>query len=165
MNFTAQTCIHQARAEYTLPCLEHNIHKWNTGCWGQIRSNAELSPPEEIIFSGSTHRPTRHVFHIATIQTGSHKYSRESRLVLYSAYFRVNCRKPDGRRVLCLIKCKVQVMWRWNKETHPLELVDVLLHRQSVQSTGDAQESSQETRSKTQLRRHGEKRLWWHRRK
>lgn len=34
----------------------------------------------------------------------THKYSRESRLVLYSAYFRVNCRKPDGSRILCLIK-------------------------------------------------------------
>lgn len=43
---------------------------------------------------------------------------------------------------------------RWNKETHPPQLVDVLFHRESVQSAGDAEKRSQKSRSETQLQRH-----------
>lgn len=39
------------------------------------------------------------------------------------------------------------------KWTHPVQFVDVLLHRQTVQSAGETEKSSQEARSKTQLQR------------
>lgn len=39
------------------------------------------------------------------------------------------------------------------KDPHPLQLVHVLLHRQAVQSAGDAEEAGQEAGSETHLHR------------
>lgn len=52
-----------------------------------------------------------------------------------------------------LKKAQTRRVWpvEHTKDPHPLQLVHVLLHRQAVQSAGDAEEAGQEAGSETHL--------------